>query len=286
MGKFKGVLLASDFDDTLYCSHLTAADSPERVESDSGTGPILSPENQAALEYFVAEGGHFSVATGRSRRTFQRYVGRLPMSAPAVLSNGSVIYDFNADKEIFRANLRPRIVSDMLTLAAEIPALGFEVQFDQVVCIYRPNEITWRHLHRLGLDHVECPLEEMPQPWCKLVVQGDHETLVRAQTYMNQRWSGYYEPIFSNSSLLEVTPKGCTKGEMVLKVAGMLGVKRENLYCVGDNQNDLTMLQISAVPFAPANCAQELKAWGAVILRSCEDNCIAQLIGILDKRYR
>ena len=53
MGKFDGVLLVSDFDDTLYGSDFT-----------------VSPENVHALTYFVQEGGTFTVATGRAHATF------------------------------------------------------------------------------------------------------------------------------------------------------------------------------------------------------------------------
>ena len=46
MGKFDGVLLVSDFDDTLY-----------------GTDLTVSRENVEAIAYFTAEGGRFTVAT-------------------------------------------------------------------------------------------------------------------------------------------------------------------------------------------------------------------------------
>ena len=45
------------------------------------------------------------------------------------------------------------------------------------------------------------------------------------------------------------------------------------------------MLALSAIPFAPANCAQEVKDWGARILDHCDDHAVAQAIEILDKRY-
>ena len=49
MGKFDGLLLASDFDDTLYGLDLRI---PER--------------NLEAIRYFTGEGGRFAVATGRA----------------------------------------------------------------------------------------------------------------------------------------------------------------------------------------------------------------------------
>ena len=51
MGKFTGVLLATDYDDTLYDS--------------AGT---ISRENRQAIEGFVAQGGLFCISTGRSRQ--------------------------------------------------------------------------------------------------------------------------------------------------------------------------------------------------------------------------
>ncbi|NCB63643.1 MAG: HAD-IIB family hydrolase [Clostridia bacterium] len=285
MGKFDGVLLASDFDDTLYSSNLTGPDSPARQETDQGTGPILTSENHAALEYFIAQGGRFTVATGRSKRTFVRYVGRIPMNAPAILANGAVIYDFDAGKELYHATLRPQVAGDSKALAAAFPTLGFELQFDDAVYIYRPNDITWLHLKRLGLDYQECALEEMPTPWTKLVIQDHHGSLLEAQRYLNERWGDYYEPIFSNAHLLELTSKGSTKGGMVLRVAERLGISREHIYCIGDNQNDIPMLAVSAIPFAPANCAREVRDWGATLLGTCEENCVAQLVEILDRRY-
>ena len=54
---------------------------------------------------------------------------------------------------------------------------------------------------------------------------------------------------------------------------------------MGDNQNDIPMLAVSAIPFAPSNCAQEVRDWGARILGSCDESCVAQIVAILDKRY-
>ena len=51
MGKFQGVLLVSDFDNTLVYT--------EEVLLGGGSLPPLSRENRRALEYFTAQGGLF-----------------------------------------------------------------------------------------------------------------------------------------------------------------------------------------------------------------------------------
>ena len=70
-----------------------------------------------------------------------------------------------------------------------------------------------------------------------------------------------------------------------VRVARLLGVAPDHVYCVGDNQNDITMLALSAIPFAPANCAQEVKDWGARVLCHCNDGVIGDVVDILDRLY-
>lgn len=70
------------------------------------------------------------------------------------------------------------------------------------------------------------------------------------------------------------------------RLAQMLGIARENIYCVGDNQNDIPMMAlVRRSPFAPANCAQEVKDWGAHILCHCDDGVIGDIMEILEQRY-
>ena len=72
---------------------------------------------------------------------------------------------------------------------------------------------------------------------------------------------------------------------MVARVAQMLGVAREHIYCVGDNQNDITMLELSTIPFAPADCAREVREWGARLLCPCAGGVIGDIVDILDQMY-
>ena len=72
---------------------------------------------------------------------------------------------------------------------------------------------------------------------------------------------------------------------MVVRLADLLHIDRKNIYCAGDNQNDISMLAVSAIPFAPANCAQEVKDWGATVLCHCDEGVIGDIVDILDRRY-
>ena len=79
MGKFDGVLLVSDFDDTLYGADLR-----------------VPPVNVEAIEYFTGHGGTFTIATGRAHPTFVPHAQIVAINPPAILSHGSAPYDFPA----------------------------------------------------------------------------------------------------------------------------------------------------------------------------------------------
>lgn len=268
MGKFDGVLLVSDYDDTLLGSDLRV---PER--------------NLAALRRFVAQGGRFTVATGRSHRAFVGPAAELPMNAPAVLSNGSAIYDFQADHLVWSSFLSSRAAQDCRMLADALPTLAMEVCHGEEIYAFRPNFVTKKHMERIHVTYVERDLDDIPTPWTKVILEEDEPILRRAQAFVKEHWPERYEAIFSNHYLLEMTGKGSHKGNQVLKVAREIGVGPEHIYCVGDNQNDLSMLQVSAIPFVPENAVQLLKDWGATVVGSCDRGCVADIVELLEQQY-
>jgi hypothetical protein len=156
-----------------------------------------------------------------------------------------------------------------------------------VIHAVQANEITRRHEHMTSVGVTEKPsLLEVPLPLGKLLFEGEHEILASARAYMTeQNWDGDYEIVFSTPFLLEVTVKGANKGGMVRRLAAYLGISMDHVYCAGDEANDISMLTAAAEGFAPANCAQAVRDCGATIVAHARDSAIAEIIGILDKRY-
>mgnify|MGYP003301924438 CR=1 FL=1 len=76
MGIYSDILLTVDFDRTL-----TAPDS------------TIPARNIEAIEYFMANGGIFTVNTGRSVPMYSSKLDLVPVNAPLLLYNGSAAYD-------------------------------------------------------------------------------------------------------------------------------------------------------------------------------------------------
>lgn len=269
MGKFDGVLLVSDFDDTYF-----------------GLNHQVPERNLRALNYFRGEGGLFTIATGRSHRTFTPKLGLMPLDAPVVLSNGSALYDYQADKMLIQTFLPDTAPEDFAWLLREMPQLALETYHGDDIYVCNPNVYSQAHMDKVRCDCTVLLPEEIPTPWTKSIFHQEHGVLLQAREKLLDRvGEERYEAIFSNSVYLEMTARGSTKGGMVECLARRIGVLPEHVYCVGDNQNDIPMLARSAIPFAPGNCAQEVKDWGARVLCSCDEGVIGDIVEILDGIY-
>ena len=123
-------------------------------------------------------------------------------------------------------------------------------------------------------------------PIIKILFEEDFPVLDAVRTFILSRpWGREYELIYSNEHLLELTAAGATKGGMILRLASLLGVARKDIYCIGDHKNDIPMLEVSAVPFAPANAIPAVHEFGARIVSHCSDGAVADVVEYLDKIY-
>lgn len=281
MGKFTGVLLASDFDNTLvYTENALKGLEPM---------PELLPENRQAIEYFMAEGGIFSIATGRALPSFEIVRPGLPMNGPAILFNGAAIYDFKAEQYLCTAFLPDTVRPHIMQVLDAWPEAAVELYHDDnAIFALHANELTLAHLH-LTHEATEMleTIDQAPSPISKALFEIVPEKMAALHRYVTgMPWASRYEIVPSNSYLLELTAKGASKGDMVQRLAQLLHIAPQNIYCVGDHANDLGMLAVSAIPFAPANAIESVRQVpGIHILPDARNGAIAALIRQLDERY-
>ena len=280
MGKFDGVLLASDFDNTLlYTEEALRTGAPV---------PPLPERNREALTYFMAQGGRFAIATGRALAAFLRHAEDVPMNAPGVVCNGAAIYDFEKGEYLETAMLDDGARERGQAVLDRFPGVAVEAyHIDNVIHVVRPNEISRQHEHMTHVSLTEAPsLPEVPLPLGKLLFEADHATLERVLAFLTEQgWAQDYELIFSVSHLLEMTTRGANKGGMVRRLARRLGISMEHVYCAGDEANDLSMLRSAAEGFAPANAAAAVLKSGATVVCDAREGAIADVVELLDRKY-
>ncbi len=86
------------------------------------------------------------------------------------------------------------------------------------------------------------------------------------------------EYVHRDFSLIDITGPGATKGQALAHRAAQLGLDATQVMAVGDNFNDLEMLQFAGTPVVMGNAAGDLKERGWHVTGDQNDAGLAQAI--------
>ncbi len=264
MGVFDGVLLVSDFDGTLV-----------------NAKKELSERNRGAILRFVENGGTFTVSTGRDWLSFSRIAPSIPLNAPVVLCNGSMLWDPFTDEIKHKSSLPDCCRRDLGKLASAFPDAYMEAHRERDVYIIQRGGGYGPIPERSAALPALKSVFDLPLPWTKATFLRPYGEKSEPQRFLRDFATGKYEAVYSEI-ILDITARGTNKGEGIKKILSEL--KRIKLVCcVGDNLNDKPMLDVADISFVPANSHPELLGSGANVTASCEDSCIAEIIAHLEK---
>lgn len=92
-------------------------------------------------------------------------------------------------------------------------------------------------------------------------------------------------------SIVDILPAGCSKGRAMLDLAQERGVGREEILAIGDNWNDVSMLEAAGSAVLMANAPEELKQAGlahgwAIGGPNTEDGVAVAVEAALEGRWR
>ncbi|HWS18434.1 MAG TPA: Cof-type HAD-IIB family hydrolase [Candidatus Elarobacter sp.] len=78
--------------------------------------------------------------------------------------------------------------------------------------------------------------------------------------------------------ILDILNRDCSKGHALRRWAEQRGIPREQVMAIGDNHNDLEMLEFAGVAVVMGNASQELKQNGWMLTGSNEQSGVAQAV--------
>ena len=270
---FSKILIVSDYDGTL-------------------TGPdhIIPETNRRAIRAFMEQGGAFAIGSGRGVSMQREILEDFPVNAPCICSNGSVLYDFS----------KKELISLTAFSAEEMEKVAEVVDHDMTIhdCViieagtddyYLPSEVDARFdVEKEGAEDPEkrwvlsqiirentkiVPVRETDGQWVKLsfyVSEDNMEHLAKAcqEKGLNGQKSW--------GTLYELQPIGINKGVGARKLAKILG--REVLVCIGDEENDLAMLEAADLAFVTDSAKPSMRARGYLPCAPCQDGAVADVI--------
>ena len=270
MGKFSGCLLASDFDGTL-------ADPSGKIR----------PDVRDAIRYFIAQGGCFTVCTGRTRQGFHMYSPDI-INAPVLLANGVTAFDYAKNTAAFLFGIDSSQAQLVDMLRDRYPDICIEMySADLHSWAIRCNARSAAHFTAQDIVWSDVgSVREAVLPFVKVMLSCGAARGREIQSYLDGVIADYgLKYIPSTGDYVELIHRDAGKGAGMLRLAALLGVPHKNVFAVGDGENDVDLLRAAAVGFVPQNGSEVAKRYGQQIVRGNDDGAVAHVIELLDRRF-
>lgn len=273
MGKFDNIIIVSDIDGTLL-----------------GKEGRIVPRNTEAIEYFKANGGTFTVATGREQFLITHTlpdIGKL-CNAPVIACNGAYIYDFSRNEVVYEVFLDDDEAYPLIKkIRSSFPEASLKISCDDIFYFEKQFRCAMYDLQAFP-DRVKfMPLDETPRGrWHKVLCDGEPDEISRINELMLSFPSENYEILLAHPRTVEIQPTRGTKGAMLPKLKSICGKEEALLFAVGDYQNDIPMLEKADFSACPENAIDSVKQIkGIITLCNHDEGAIADLIDIIERKY-
>eukprot|EP00667_Euglena_gracilis_P015813 EG_transcript_16472 len=241
-------------------------------------GQTLSPAHNDVVQWLRGEGIQVAIVTGRSILTAAKYWEALGLDTPLVCFNGAYV-GRPQEPPLVERSLAPADVAAVLRL---LRPFGGCISLFPGGRRWVVDRLTERTKH--WITHYGCPITEAPEvheDWqdstCKVLWDCKPDLIPEAQRLLQESCGGHLTVLRSMPDKLEVMPPGVDKAWGLAELARHLGVEREHVWAVGDEVNDIHMLEWAAVGLVMGQAAAEVKAKGQVVLPPVHEDGLTRL---------
>ncbi len=231
--------------------------------------------NRSAVVEAAARGIEIALVTGR-RYDFATPIARqFPCPITMIVNNGALVKSSNGDTQF--VNLLPHgIAGRVLEEASAFRELAS-------VCFNRPREnqviyerIDWEDplrgaYFKRNREYLAelCPLRDcLTEDPIQVMFTGYANQVREVESFLSQLpFADEYSVAMTiydkrDFGLVDVIAAGCSKGATLAEWVRRRGWSRNDVMAIGDNLNDLEMLQFAGLPVVMGNSVPELKSLG------------------------
>ena len=229
-------------------------------------GTLLDSDNRIskgaaeAISSLRKQGIVSVLASGRSMDGVSPYYDELDL-APYLIGAGGALISTVSGEVVKAFELPEYVVKDIINLGRELGVgialhqvdnLRFESTNEQIKIINRnlPGEL-------IRIEDLSSVLQISPT--VKFTLWGDHNVLLKAQNKI-RALSVPVDMTFSGEVFLEITNPGVSKGHALLLLAQHLNIPKNRIAAVGDQFNDVSMLETASLSIAMGNAPEAVKA--------------------------
>jgi Cof subfamily protein (haloacid dehalogenase superfamily) len=242
----------------------------------------ISEENLKIVKALNERGILFSIATGRLDTMIKPYLRQIGNNNPIISCNGALVRNINKG-EFYHAQIIKGAEFRKVIDICKANNLVFSVYCEYTVYSEsiegRIKHYVKRNESLAEDDKVDIKIvgniyTDIDEKILKILVSNDNPDVLEHIEGELNKIPGI-EAYKSSSNLLDIMAEGVTKGNALKDLAEILKIKREEIIAIGDNHNDISMLEFAGYAIAVGNAEQAVKDIADLVTTSNDDDGVA-----------
>lgn len=244
----------------------------------------VTDDVQQALHAAKQKGVKVVLCTGRPIGGVKQYLDALNLTEDGdfvIAYNGALVQNAHTNEVVSELTLENKDLQTIYNISKE---LNTPMHYFDSANLYSPNRqiseytVLESYLTTVPLSYM--PVDEAPEDIIipKMMFIDKPETLDQTIANIPAEMKENYMLVKSSPFFLEILNPNVSKGNAVKLLAETLGIKQEEVMAIGDNGNDVTMVQFAGCGVAMGNAIPELKEVANHITATNNENGVAKAI--------
>ncbi|WDV47060.1 Cof-type HAD-IIB family hydrolase [Clostridiaceae bacterium M8S5] len=248
----------------------------------------VSDKNKNMLKVATEKGIQVVISTGRIFTSARYYAKLLGLITPIIACNGAYVCEYHKDNVLYDNNIDSYNAGKIIDILEQNDILYRFYDNDNFYLkkLERMDEkyIEWKttceELFKVKITSLEdvraYVKEHKPKIYKFFVTEEDEQKLNNVKEQIMQIEG--VDVVSSWKGSFDIMNKGVSKGKALEELCKIMNIKREEVIAIGDNFNDVSMIEFAGTGVAMGNGEDGVKAIADIVTESNDNDGVAKIL--------
>ncbi|MGO1819546.1 MAG: Cof-type HAD-IIB family hydrolase [Senegalia sp. (in: firmicutes)] len=248
----------------------------------------VSEKNKEAILKATQKGIQVVVSTGRIFSSATYFAKLLKVATPIIACNGGYVSEYNPSNIIIENSIKKEDIKKIIKVLDENDLYYHFYDNEN----FYTKDLKYNSLkyyewskkqneeNKINIEVIENPMELIEEKDLKVykmvVVDDDIEKVIKAREELSKNKN--IEIVSSMHGSFDIMYKGVSKGKALKELCEIYNIKRGEVIAIGDNENDLSMLEFAGTSVAMGNGIDLVKNYASFVTDTNDNDGVAKAI--------
>ncbi len=235
-------------------------------------GGEFRPAVLDCINELTKKGIKIVLVTGRMHSSAVPLAKKLGLDTPVISYQGGLIKEMSG-KTLYQSNLKPQIAKEIIEWARK-NNVHLNLYLDDKLYVEEDNEIIQYYIKGKFVDYTVSPFDDLEIKDVNKLLAIDIHNPERVTSWVNILKEKYPQLYIVKSTpyFCEIGPSDAKKSLSVEFLRNYWGIKKEEVLTIGDQNNDIDLVECGGIGVAMGNGTEELKACADYITDTCDND--------------